>query len=136
MSDVNVVALTGRLTRDPEAKATPSGTSVLGFGIAVKESRKNKAGQWEDYPNFIDCVLFGKRADALSRMLSKGMQVSVSGHLRQESWQDKDGHRRSRVSVIAEEVVLPPRDAQRPAQQPVTGVPESAPDPYADEIPF
>lgn len=70
---INRVCISGNLTRDPEIRSTAGGTSVMGFGVAVNERRKNaQTGEWEDYPNFIDCTLFGRRAEALERYLSKG----------------------------------------------------------------
>ena len=99
---VNRVVLTGNLTRTPDMRATASGTEVMVFGIAVNE-RVRKGDDWEDYANFFDCVMFGKRAASLSKILSKGMKVCVSGRLRYSSW-EKDGQRRSKVEVIADEI--------------------------------
>ena len=66
---INRVVVSGNLTRDPELRVTPGGTQVLGFGVAVNDRRRNQqTGEWEDYPNFIDCTMFGNRAEALSRM--------------------------------------------------------------------
>ena len=56
---INRVNITGNLTRDPELRATAAGTQVLSFGIAVNDRRKNpQTGEWEDYPNYIDCTMF------------------------------------------------------------------------------
>ena len=119
-ADINQVTLTGHLTRDPELKATPGGTEVLSFGIAVNERRKNQqTGQWEDYANFIDCSLFGGGAQSLARIMRKGMQVAVSGRIRWSSW-ERDGQRRSKLDVIATSVVLPPKQDQQPYQQEMT----------------
>ena len=64
---INRVNITGNLTRDPELRATAAGTQVLSFGIAVNDRRKNpQTGEWEDYPNYIDCTMFGTRAEAIS----------------------------------------------------------------------
>lgn len=102
---INIVSITGNLTRDPELRATGSGSSVLSFGVAVNDRRKNQStGEWEDVPNFVDCVAFGNRADSLSRLMTKGMKVAVSGKLRQSSWETKDGQRRSKLEVIADSV--------------------------------
>lgn len=105
---INRVVVSGNLTRDPELRATPGGTQVLGFGIAVNDRRRNQqTGEWEDYPNFIDCTMFGNRAEALSRILRKGMKVAIEGKLRYSSWEDKNGGvRRSKVEIIPDEVVL------------------------------
>lgn len=105
---INRVVVSGNLTRDPELRVTPGGTQVLGFGVAVNDRRRNQqTGEWEDYPNFIDCTMFGNRAEALSRILHKGMKVAIEGKLRYSSWEDKNGDgRRSKVEIIPDEVVL------------------------------
>lgn len=81
---------------------------MLGFGVAVNDRRRNQqTGEWEDYPNFIDCTMFGNRAEALSRILHKGMKVAIEGKLRYSSWEDKNGGgRRSKVEIIPDEFVL------------------------------
>ena len=105
-SSINIAAISGNLTRDPELRMTPGGTQVLNFGVAVDDRTKNQqTGEWEDRPNFIDCVLFGNRADALSRILRKGIKVTVSGSLRWSQW-ERDGQKRSKVEVVADKVVL------------------------------
>ena len=101
---INRVNISGNLTRDPELRATSGGTQVLTFGVAVNDRRRNQqTGEWEDVPNFVDCVVFGNRADALSRFLSKGMKVAVEGKLRWSQW-EKDGQKRSKLEVIVDEV--------------------------------
>lgn len=103
---INRVVISGNLTRDPELRSTASGMTVLGFGVAVNDRRKNQqTGEWEDCPNYIDCTMFGKRADAVSRFLSKGSKVAIEGKLRWSQW-ERDGQRRSKVEVVVEEIVL------------------------------
>ena len=119
---INQVTISGNLTRDPELRQTQGGMAVMSLGVAVNERVKNQqTGEWEDRPNFVDCVVFGKRAEALSRLLSKGSKVAVSGRLRYSAW-EKDGARRSKLEVIAEEVDL--MSARSPSQQPMS--PEAA----------
>jgi single-strand DNA-binding protein len=105
---INRVNITGNLTRDPELRSTAGGMAVLGFGVAVNDRRKNQqTGQWEDYANYVDCSMFGNRAEALSRILRKGMKVAIEGKLRYSSWEDKNGGgRRSKLEVIPDEVEL------------------------------
>ena len=75
---INRVNITGNLTRDPELRATAGGTQVLSFGVAVNDRRRNaQTGEWEDYPNFVDCTMFGTRAEAVSRFLAKGNKVAI-----------------------------------------------------------
>ncbi len=146
---INRVCISGNLTRDPELRQTPGGTQVLGVGVAVNDRRKNQqTGQWEDVPNFVDCVVFGNRAGALSAILHRGDKVAVDGRLRYSSWEARDGSRRSKLEVIAEEVELMQRPRQAaqpgyaaPAPQPCQPTPgqaaaPAAGDPYDDEIPF
>lgn len=140
---INRVVVSGNLTRDPELRATPGGTQVLGFGVAVNDRRRNQqTGEWEDYPNFIDCTMFGNRAEALSRILRKGMKVAIEGKLRYSSWEDKNGGgRRSKVEIIPDEVVLMsqnPNGQQAPQQYAPQGyqqqyTPQQAPRAYAPQ---
>ena len=109
---INRVCISGNLTRDPELRATASGMQVLGFGVAVNDRRKNpQSGEWEDYPNFVDCTMFGARAEALGRYLSKGTKVSIEGKLRYSSW-ERDGQRRSKLEVIVDEIEFMSRREQ------------------------
>lgn len=140
---INRVVVSGNLTRDPELRATPGGTQVLGFGVAVNDRRRNQqTGEWEDYPNFIDCTMFGNRAEALSRILRKGMKVAIEGKLRYSSWEDKNGcGRRSKVEIIPDEVVLMsqnPNGQQAPQQYAPQGyqqqyAPQQTPRAYAPQ---
>ncbi len=130
---INYVALVGNLTRDVELRATQGGTAVLSFGIAVNDRRKNASGQWEDVPNFFECVTFGNRATALSDILTKGMKVAVAGKLHYSSW-EKDGQKHSKVDIIANDVEImqnrKPQQTQAFTPQPPTM------DMYTDDIPF
>ena len=101
---INRVNISGNLTRDPELRATASGTQVLSFGVAVNDRRRTpQTGDWEDYPNFVDCTMFGTRAEAVSRYLQKGSKVAIEGKLRYSSW-ERDGQRRSKLEVIVDEI--------------------------------
>ena len=131
---INRVNITGNLTRDPELRSTAGGMAVLGFGVAVNDRRKNQqTGQWEDYPNFVDCTMFGNRAEALSRILRKGMKVAIEGKLRYSSWEDKNGGgRRSKIEIIPDEVELLSQNAN--AQQPQQYAPQGhQPQAYAPQ---
>lgn len=151
---INKVMATGNLTRDPELRATPAGTQVLRFGMAVNDRARNQqTGEREDRPNFVDCVIFGARAEAMARILAKGMKVAVEGRLRYSSWQDKEGNRRSKLEVVVDEIDL--MSARAAAQQLVQGAsqayaasaPQGRPQParvaqtpladvYDEDIPF
>ena len=70
----------------------------------MNDRRRNaQTGEWEDYPNFVDCTMFGTRAEAVSRFLAKGNKVAIEGKLRYSSW-ERDGQRRSKLEVIVDEI--------------------------------
>ncbi|PKQ38235.1 MAG: single-stranded DNA-binding protein [Actinobacteria bacterium HGW-Actinobacteria-1] len=102
---INRVNITGNLTRDPELRSTSSGMNVLKMGVAVNDRRKNPtSGEWEDVPNFVDVTVFGARAEALSRFLSKGSKVAIEGKLRWSQWENPQGEKRSKLEVVADEI--------------------------------
>jgi single-strand DNA-binding protein len=104
MSDINRVTLVGRLTRDPELRGLPSGTSVLNIGLAVNGRQKDQSGNWTEKPNFFDVKVFGAQADMLANHLSKGRRIGVDGRLEWSSWDAQDGTKRSKVEVVAQSV--------------------------------
>jgi single-strand DNA-binding protein len=130
---INHVVLTGNLTHAPELRATPAGMSVLDFGLAVDDRVKDpKTGDWTDRPNYFDVAVFGRRADALADILTRGMKVAVAGRLRWHEWQTDHGEKRSRVTVVADDVELMQRSA--PAENaPAAAQPQGDLD---DDIPF
>ena len=155
---INRVSISGNLTRDPELRSTAGGTQILSFGVAVNDRRRNQqTGEWEDVPNFVDCIVFGNRATALADMLRKGAKVAVEGKLRYSSWEAKDGSKRSKLEVVADEVDLmqvgrqqqpqpqsQPQPQHQPRYQPQpyaspaprTAAPAQAQMPYDEDIPF
>lgn len=100
---INRVCISGNLTRDPEIRSTASGTVVMSFTVAVNERRRNKLGEWDDVANFVDCSMFGTRAESVSRFLSKGSKVAIDGSLRYSSW-ERDGQKRSKLEVIVGDI--------------------------------
>ena len=138
---INRVAISGNLTRDAELRTTQGGTSILDFGVAVNDRRKNqRTGEWEDYPNFVDCTVFGARGEKLQPYLTKGTKVAIEGKLRYSSW-ERDGQRRSKLGVIVDDLeFMSSRHAgSGHAPQPV---PEAGPaidaaaSVYDEDIPF
>lgn len=132
---INRVNISGNLTRDPELRATSGGAQVLSFGVAVNDRAKNQqTGEWEDRPNFIECTMFGTRAEKLAQYLHKGSKVVIEGKLRYSQW-EKDGQKRSKLEVIAEELEFMSRqDSGQPQQQAQQR--NQVPDLYDEDIPF
>lgn len=129
---LNRVSLSGNLTRNSELRYTQGGAAVLSFGIAVNERHKNAAtGEWESRPNFVDCSMFGNRAQALAQYLTKGAKVALEGRLHYSSW-TKDDERRSKLEVIVDEVeFMSPRDGGQAAAQAPAAAAQAAPVPQA-----
>lgn len=135
MQDINTVCITGRLTKDPVLRSTAAGMSALGFSIASNRSRKNaQSGQYEDVAGFFDVSVLGSRADALSKILTKGARVAVSGKLSFDQW-ERDGTRHTRVSIIADSVICYDRRQEQQAQQGSGNPAQDMVDEYFD-IPF
>ena len=132
---INRVMISGNLTRDAEIRSTQSGMAILGFGVAVNDRRKNQqTGEWEDYPNFVDCTMFGTRGEKLQPYLTKGTRVAIEGKLRYSTW-ERDGQRRSKIEVIPEEIVfLSARSTQTAPSQPAAM--DAAYGVYDEDIPF
>ena len=127
---INTCTISGNLTRDPELRATASGTEILGFSVAVNDRRRNpQTGEWEDHPNFIDCTMFGSRASALANILHKGSGVTVQGKLRWSQW-ERDGQKHSKIEVVVDEIALHDKKGAAPAGQ------AAAPEPEAEYLPY
>lgn len=101
--NINRVIITGNLTRDPEMRALPSGTSVCQLRIACNGRRRNAEGRWEDDPNYFNVSVFGQQGENCQRYLQRGRPVAIDGRLRWHEW-EADGQRRSAVDIIAETV--------------------------------
>ena len=129
---INKAIITGNLTRDAELRSTGGGLSVANFAVAVNERVKNNStGEWEDRANYIDCTMFGRRAEALAQYMTKGTKVTIEGKLRWSQW-EKNGEKRSKVEVVVDEVELMARGEKRaaePAEAHQGGV-------YDEDIPF
>jgi single-strand DNA-binding protein len=105
-SNVNVVVVTGNLTRDPELRSTPGGTSVCKLRVAVNTRRKNgQTGEWEDKPNYFDVTVWGAQGENCANYLSKGRPVAIEGRLEWREWEAKEGGgKRQSVEIIANTV--------------------------------
>lgn len=134
MQGLNTLSIGGNLCHDAELRATASGMAVLTFSVAVNESRKNQqTGEYEDYPNYVDCTMFGRRAESVSRYLTKGTYVALTGRLHQNRWQNKDGQNRSKLEVTVDNIHFDSRGEQsgvNPQQE------EPSADMYDEDIPF
>nr|WP_225315964.1 single-stranded DNA-binding protein [Borrelia duttonii] len=88
MSDINNITLSGRLVKDSLLSHSSTNLAILNFSIA-NNIKVKREGEWKDNAQFFNCVLFGKRAEALFHFLSQGKQVVVHGSMRHEYYKDK-----------------------------------------------
>ena len=136
---INRVLLSGNLTRDAELRRTSSGLPVLGFSLAVNDRRKDTDGEWKDFPNFVDCTLFGTRAENVERFMTKGSKIALEGKLRWSQW-ERDGQKRSKIEVIVEELEFLSRfensTASTDSHQGENGSQSASQSVYDEDIPF
>lgn len=103
MAGLNRVVLVGNLTRDPQLRYTPSGTSVANFGIAVNR-RRTRQGEQINEVDFFNVVTWGKLAELCSNYIAKGSPVALEGRLQSRTWETEDGQKRTAVEIVAENV--------------------------------
>ena len=120
MSDLNKWIGSGRVTRDTELRYLGNGTAVADVSMCSNRVYI-KDGQKIEEPTFTDVTLWGKQAENLAQYLTKGTQLTVVGRLKFESW-EKDGQKRSKLKVVAEEINLgarPKSNSPEAVRQPV-----------------
>ena len=98
---LNIVALQGRLAKDPELKTTPSGTSVCSFTLAVDRSYSKDGNRQTDW---IDCVAWRHTAEFICKYFSKGQQMAVVGPIQTRNYEDSNGNKRKAVEVNVTQV--------------------------------
>src|SRR3954451_5031306 len=108
-TNINRFVLTGNLTRDPEIRSLPSGTSVCTLRIASNTRRRNEDGQWVEKPNFFNVTVWGPQGEACARFLSKGRPVAIDGRLEWREFETRSGEagapeKRQAVEIVAEHV--------------------------------
>lgn len=102
---INHVVCTGNLTRDPELRSLPSGTSLCSLRLAVNGRIKDAStGEWGDKPNYFDVTVWGKQGESCARFLQKGSAVAIDGRLDWHEWTTAEGAKRQAVQIVAEKV--------------------------------
>ncbi len=127
MAYLNKVFLIGNLTRDPELRVTPKGTSICQFGLAVNRQFKDESGAMRDETTFVDIEAWGKQGELVSKYLTKGSPCFVEGRLRLDQWEDKQsGQKRSRLKVVLDNVQFLGRSGGSGGGAPGTAAPAAA----------
>jgi len=143
MGGINRVIEIGRLVRDCELKYSNTGTAICNFSIAVSEYIGKDR---EDYSNYFDCVIYGKRAESLNPYLKKGQQVGIDGRLHQNRWTNQEGENRSKIQIKVSDLELLGKKPQGSNEQQTNSKPfdpvkafhgnQQKPEEFEDEIPF
>ena len=134
MANLNKVFLIGNLTRDPELRYTPSGTAVVDFGMAINRKWTSQSGEKQEEVVFLDLQAWARSAEVISEYCKKGSLLFVEGRLKLDSWEGKDGQKRSRLRVVVEnfQFLGAPTGrrtgAEAPAGQPGRGSTKSRPE--------
>lgn len=155
MANFNKVLLMGNLTRDPELRYTPSGTAVCEFGLAVNRSWTSKDGQKREETCFVDCQAWARSGEIIQEYCRKGRPLFVEGRLTYDSWEGRDGQKRSKLRVTVDSFQFiggrgeagagsagaarnsaPPGQKDTPAPAPETPPDAEAPYQVDDDIPF
>lgn len=108
---LNKAILIGNLTRDPEIKTLPSGTSVTNVSIATNRVWKGQNGEKKEETQFHNVVVFGKQAETVAQYLKKGSSVLVEGRIQTRSWDGTDGQKRYRTEIVADRVQFGPKSS-------------------------
>ena len=136
MSDLNLVALTGRIGKDPEVRYTGGGTAVANTRMAVSRRRKGKDGERQDDTTWVTLVFWDKLAELVSNYVSKGSQIAVRGELQVRQWDDKQGQKRESTEVRVHDLTLLGGRGTSSQATVKEGGMAPAMDDFDDEIPF
>lgn len=114
MASLNKVFLMGNLTRDPELRYTPAGLAVASFGMAINRAWTAKSGEQKEDVCYVDISIFGRRAEVLGEYFSKGKPIFIEGWLQFHQWESKDGQKKSKLRVVADNFQFIDGTAKRP----------------------
>jgi single-strand DNA-binding protein len=114
--NINRVVLIGRLTRDPELRALPSGTTVCSLRIACNGSRRDAEGDYHERPNYFDVSVYGAPGENVATYMRKGSRVAIDGRLEWREWETTEQQKRQAVSVVADTVQFLDTPGDRPAE--------------------
>ncbi len=133
---LNKALIFGNLTRDPELKSLPSGSSVCTFSIATNRVWMDKDRKRQESTDYHNIVVFGRQAETCNQYLRKGASALIEGRIVTRSWDDKtDGSKKYRTEIVADRVQFGPRagGGERPSS---AGAPSgaSAPEPQGKAV--
>jgi single-strand DNA-binding protein len=121
---LNRVILAGNLTRDPQVRFLANEQAVANFGLAVNRRYKGSDGQMKEETTFVDIEAWGRTAELVGQYLTKGRAAFIEGRLKLDSWDDKDGQKRQKLKVVADNVQF--MDSGNRGERPASGAPGAA----------
>jgi single-strand DNA-binding protein len=140
---LNRATLLGNLGADPELRMTTGGQAVLKIRLATSEKYVDKDRNRQERTEWHSCVVWGKRAEALAKILTKGSRILVEGRIQTQTYDDRDGNKRYRTEIVAQNILLQGdgkgRGASRGGEYDQADEPDEAPpaaDMDEDRIPF
>lgn len=132
---LNKAMILGNLTRDPEARTTPTGQNVCNFSVATSYQYTDKSGMKQDMVEYHNVVAWGKLADICKQYLAKGRKVYVEGRIQTRDWQGTDGQKKYRTEIVADQMILLDRAGGASAGAPRSAAASSAPQDLPDVPP-
>ena len=131
MASFNKIILMGNLTRDPELRVTPNGTSICKFGLATSRTYTTQDGTQREETTFVDVDVFGRQAEVIAKYMTKGRPILVEGRLRFDQWETQTGEKRSKHNVVLEtfRFVGPRPSDEQASEASATKYEEAAPPP-------
>ncbi|MDZ4206060.1 MAG: single-stranded DNA-binding protein [Patescibacteria group bacterium] len=121
--NINKAIIYGNLTKDPELKSLPSGSTVVNFSVATNHTWKDKNGQRQDSVEYHNVVAFGRTAETINQYMKRGSSIFVEGRIQTRNWDGTDGKKNYRTEIIADKVQFGPR------RDGVTGAPKEGSNP-------
>lgn len=104
--DLNKAMIIGNMTRDPEMRTTPNGQNVCSFSLATNRAWTDASGQKQEQAEFHNIVAWGKLAEICGQYLTKGRKVFVEGRIQTREWEAKDGTKRQRTEIVADNMII------------------------------
>lgn len=104
--NLNKAMIIGNLTRDPEVKTTPQGTSVASFSVATNFVWTDQSGQKQEKAEYHNVVAWRKLADIIGQYLKKGSKIYIEGRLQTRDWTGQDGVKKYRTEIVADNMIM------------------------------
>lgn len=134
LANLNRTFLIGRLTKDPEIRATTNGTPVANFTIAINRRYRSQTGEIKEETTYVGIVAWQKLAELCRQYLAKGRAVLVEGKLQNRNWETEDGQKRSTLEVRADRIEFLDREPRSEASAAEPAEPGAVPETYSEAI--